>query len=91
MVGQNPAVIAPEFDDPQWLAAWRELDCRLAGVQPVFEAAIPSILERLTPAQQHGLWGAGRQLGKLGRGACGIGAGVPGGGQRQRHAGHGPR
>ncbi len=72
MSGQTPAVTAPEFDDPQWLAAWRELDCRLAGVQPVFEAAIPSILERLTPAQQHGLWGAGRQLGKLGRGAAPV-------------------
>lgn len=59
MVGQNSTVTELEFDDPQWFAAWRELACRLRGVQAVFEAAIPSILERLTPAQQHGLWGAG--------------------------------
>ncbi|MEY3944377.1 MAG: rubisco activation protein cbbO, partial [Pseudomonadota bacterium] len=72
MSGQTPAVTEPGYDDPQWLAAWRELDCRLSGVQAVFEAAIPSILERLTTAQQHGFWGAGRQLGKLGRGAAPV-------------------
>ncbi len=59
----------PDFADPRWLSAWRELDCRLPGVQAVFEACADSTLDRLTEAQQHGLWGAGRQLGKMGRGA----------------------
>lgn len=63
---------APDFVDPRWLNAWRELDCRLSGVQAVFEACADSTLERLTEAQQHGLWGAGRQLGKMGRGATPV-------------------
>ena len=41
-------------------------------MQAVFEACADSTLERLTEAQQHGLWGAGRQLGKMGRGAAPV-------------------
>ena len=63
---------APDFANPRWLSAWRELDCRLPGVQAVFEACADSTLDRLTEAQQHGLWGAGRQLGKMGRGAAPV-------------------
>ncbi|MEY2780687.1 MAG: hypothetical protein RL307_391, partial [Pseudomonadota bacterium] len=72
MYGHAPAPAEPAFDDARWLAAWRELDCRLDGVQSAFEASVEQILERLTPAQQHGLWGIGRQLGKLGRGAAPV-------------------
>lgn len=50
-------------------AAWRELDCRLPGVQEVFDASVAESLSLLTQAQCHGLWGAGRRLGQLGRGA----------------------
>ena len=63
---------APDFANPRWLSAWRELDCRLPGVQAVFEACADSTLDRLTEAQQHGLWGAGRQLGKMGRGGAPV-------------------
>lgn len=66
----GPVTLALTDVPPEWLAAWRELDTRLSGVQAVFEAAMPHILEQLSPSQQHGLWGAGRQLGKLGRGAA---------------------
>ncbi len=68
MYGKAPPVVEPHFEHPQWLAAWRELDCRLPGVQAVFEACMASTLARLSEDQQHGLWGIGRQLGKLGRG-----------------------
>ena len=57
MYGHKPAAAAPDFTNPRWLSAWRELDCRLPGVQAVFEACADSTLERLSDAQQHGLWG----------------------------------
>lgn len=72
MYGLTPPADAPAFADPRWLSAWRELDCRLGGVQAVFEACADSTMERLTEAQQHGLWGAGRQLGKMGRGSAPV-------------------
>ena len=68
----SPVPIEPTFDDPRLLACWRELDCRLPAVQPIFEASATQALVQLTEPQLHGFWGAGRQLGKLGRGAAPV-------------------
>ena len=67
----SPAETAapPDYADVRWQTAWRELGCRLPGVQSVFEASVAQSLERLTEPQLHGLWGVGRRLGQLGRGA----------------------
>jgi len=62
------APAAPDYADVRWQAAWRELGCRLPGVQSVFEASVAQTLAQLTEPQLHGFWGVGRRLGQLGRG-----------------------
>lgn len=72
MKPSSPILAEPDFNDPRLLACWRELDCRLPAVQPIFEACAMQALDQLAPAQLHGFWGAGRQLGKLGRGPAPV-------------------
>jgi nitric oxide reductase NorD protein len=64
-----PAGVDTSSWSPAVQAGWRELDCALPAVRPVFEACAPEAVARLSADALHGYWGGARQLGKLGRGA----------------------
>ncbi len=63
---------SPWAHEPQVQAGWQALDCALPEVRPVFEACAHEAIARLSPEALQAYWLAGRQLGKLGRGAAPV-------------------
>lgn len=62
----------PSFSDTRVLPLWQQLDCRLPGVDAVFEDCARHALGVLDAAQLERYIEAGRTLGKLGRGAAPV-------------------
>jgi hypothetical protein len=62
----------PFFSDVRVLPLWQQLDCRLPGVDAVFEDCVRHALRVLDENQVEHYIEAGRTLGKLGRGAAPV-------------------
>ncbi|WP_310611093.1 VWA domain-containing protein [Limnohabitans sp.] len=69
MYGKQPPRQAPAWTDARVLSGWRELDCQLPALEPVFEACAAQALNLLSPSSLPDFWRVGRQIARLGRGA----------------------